>query len=112
MIIRLLYRALIRPIIAASVRHFLDQPGNRDLLAALRELVALGLATFLFEPRYGDLPAVPPASMTADEFDSCWMRCFADGVSGTPESNRTLFVECTERLVDELAKEEYSRYEA
>jgi DNA ligase (NAD+) len=27
----------VGPIIAASVRHFLDQPGNRDLLAALRE---------------------------------------------------------------------------
>lgn len=81
------------------------------LFGALRELIALGFATFLFEPKYGDLPPVSPPSMTTTEFKSYWNRCFPDGVTGVPESSRTVFVECTDGLIDELAKEEYSRYE-
>lgn len=82
------------------------------LHAALQELVSLGFATFMYEPRYGDLPPVSPVSMTSTEFESYWNQCFEDGVSGVPESNRTISAEITDGLIDELAKEEYSNYEA
>jgi|GEM_PF-3434692 len=82
------------------------------LLGALLELVASGYVTFLFEPRYGDLPPIRPAAMTPTEFESLWGRAFGQGVRGEPESSSTVFVECTDGLVAELQKEDYSRYQS
>ena len=87
-----------------------DDKVDTWLLQALLELIDCGFVTFLYEPMYGDLPPVIPECMTVTEFHSLWCHCFEHGVCGVPESSRTIFVESTDNLVSELAKEEYSAY--
>lgn len=82
------------------------------LYLALSELSRCGYLVWMYEPNYGNSPAVKPVNFGEQEFERHWQMCFRNSRldAKIPDGdNPTLFLEPSVPLLKELARPEYSR---